>query len=48
MNYYKLYQDTNSEVVFLKVSIIDLLSIHQNNLYKLHNLDKSEQKLPLF
>jgi hypothetical protein len=37
-----------SEAVFLKVSIIDLLSIHQNNLYKLHNLDKSEPQLTLF
>ena len=42
MNYYKSYQDINSEALFLKVSIIDLLSIQQNNLYKLHNLDKSE------
>jgi len=48
MNYYKLYRDTNSEAVFLKVSIIDLLSIHQNNLYKLHNLDKSEPQFTLF
>ena len=37
-----------SEAVFLKVSIIGLLSIHQNNLYKLHNLDKSEPQLTLF
>ena len=37
-----------SEAVFLKVSIIDLLSIHQNNLYKLHNLDKSEPQFTLF